>query len=164
MRRIVLTIATMLVLTGGLFAQTTPGGGRRGQRNPGAGIQNALGLSDAQVATIKSLVQNSQTQFQTLQNDIKQKRQTFETIINGASPNPTDVGNAALALHASENARKAAETALLNQVKQQLTADQQQKLDTIIAAGGRGLGFLGLGFGPGGPGGPGQRGRGNRGQ
>ena len=164
MRRIVLTIATMLVLTGGLFAQTTPGGGRRGQRNPGAGIQNALGLSDAQVATIKSLVQNSQTQFQTLQNDIKQKRQTFETIINGASPNPTDVGNAALALHASENARKTAETALLNQVKQQLTADQQQKLDTIIAAGGRGLGFLGLGFGPGGPGGPGQRGRGNRGQ
>lgn len=164
MRRIVLTIATMLVLTGGLFAQTAPGGGRRGQRNPGAGIQNALGLSDAQVATIKSLVQNNQGQFQTLQNDIKQKRQTFETILNGASPNPTDVGNAALALHSSENARKAADTALLNQIKQQLTADQQQKLDTIIAAGGRGLGFLGLGFGPGGPGGPGQRGRGNRGQ
>src|SRR3954471_12751830 len=148
MRRIVLTIATMLLLTGGLFAQTAPGGGRRGQRNPGAGIQNALGLTDAQVATIKSLVQNSQAQFQTLQNDIKQKRQTFETVLNGASPNPTDVGNAALTLRASENARKAAETALLNQIKQQLTADQQQKLDTLIAAGGRGLGFLGLGFGP----------------
>jgi len=159
-----LTIATMLLLTGGLFAQTAPGGGRRGQRNPGAGIQNALGLTDAQVATIKSLVQNSQAQFQTLQNDIKQKRQTFETVLNGASPNPTDVGNAALTLRASENARKAAETALLNQIKQQLTADQQQKLDTLIAAGGRGLSFLGLRFGPAGSGGPGPRGRGNRGR
>jgi len=49
---------------------------------------------------------------------------------------------------------RSAENALINQIKQQLTGDQQQKLDAIIAAnGGRGS-LPGLRLGP--------RGRGTR--
>jgi hypothetical protein len=74
----------------------------------------------------------------------------LENLLNVASPAPADVGNAAIALHASEAKMKAEHDALIAQVKQQLTGEQQQKLDALLAVnGGRGW-FPGL-RGPGGP-------------
>ena len=91
--------------------------------------------------------------------DIQQKRQALNTLLNSASPNPNDVGNAAIVLHAAEGKIGAERTNFINQIKAQLTGDQQQKLDTLLAAnGGNFLPFPGLG-GPG-FGGPGGRFRG----
>jgi hypothetical protein len=85
--------------------------------------------------------------METVRNEIQQKRTNLDTLLSAASPSPVDVGNAAIALHASEAKIKAARDSLISQIKQQLTADQQQKLDTLLAAnGGRGL-FPGLGSG-----------------
>ncbi|HEY2380340.1 MAG TPA: Spy/CpxP family protein refolding chaperone [Terriglobia bacterium] len=146
MKRILCVTVAILTLSAGAFAQ-------RG--NPGNGLKNALGLTDAQVSAIKSIVQNAQPTLQADQAAIRQDRQTFNTLVSTASPVAQDIGNAAIALHTAEAKQKADETALLNQVKQQLTTEQLQKLDTIQAAGGgRGQSLLDLG----------RQGRGPRGQ
>jgi Spy/CpxP family protein refolding chaperone len=87
--------------------------------------------------------------MQTIRSEIQQRRQTLDALLSVATPNPLEVGNAAIALHSSEAKVEAERTSFLNQLKQQLTGEQQQKLDTLLAArGGRGL-IPGLGGGPG---------------
>jgi Spy/CpxP family protein refolding chaperone len=106
-------------------------------------------LTDAQVQAITNLAQIEKGKVQAIMTDIQQKRQALNTFLNAASPNPNDVGNAAIALHTSEGKIATERTDFLNQIKAQLTGDQQQKLDTLLAAnGGRVLPFPGLG-GPG---------------
>jgi len=156
MKRIFFATFMTLLLAGGLLAQTTPSGPPRGGRGQRQNLKNALGLTDAQVAAITSIVQGAQTQLQTLRADIKQKRQTLNSLLGAASPSAVDIGNAELALRTAENNLKAERTAIINQIKQQLTGEQQQKLDAILAMrGGRGLPFLGLS-------GPGPRGHGSK--
>ena len=155
MKRIVYATFISLLLAAGLAAQNAPAGPPRFGRGQGpgraSGLKNALGLTDAQVTAIQALIQADQSQLQTLRTDINQKRQALNSQLAAASPTAVDVGNAAIALRASENKLKAERTSLLNQIKQQLTGDQQQKLDAILAAnGGRGLRLPGLGFGRGG--------------
>jgi|SRR5579862_2609332 len=158
MKRTFLAVAAILMITATLFAQNTPPGPARGQRpNPLTGLKNALGLTDAQVQAIESLIQTEKTRVQTLMTDIRQKRQALNSLLNGTSPNPPDVGNAAIALNASEKKLPPERDYFISQLKTLLTGDQQQKLDTLLTAnGGRLLPFPGLG----GPGGPGFRGRG----
>ncbi len=137
MKRILSVTVTMLILSVGAFAQ-------RG--NPANGLKNALGLTDSQVAAIKTIIQNGQPTLQADRSAIKQDRQLFDSLLNAASPVAQDVGNAAITLHTAETKLKADETTLLSQVKQQLTTEQLQKLDTIqTAGGGRGLNLLDLG-------------------
>ena len=158
MKRTLITLVAIATMTASLWAQGAPAGPpQRGQRgNPLTHFKDALGLTDAQVQAITNLAQSERTTVQAIMTDIQQKRQTLDGLLNAASPNPTDVGNAAIALHASEGKIAAERNAFISQVKAQLTGEQQQKLDTLLAAnGGRFLPFPGLG-GPG-FGGPGSR-------
>jgi Spy/CpxP family protein refolding chaperone len=153
-----------MALSGSLFAQGGRGP-RGGGGNPLGSLKNALGLTDAQVTAITGVIQTEQTRMQAIRTEIQQKRQALDALLSAASPAPIDVGNAAISLHASEAKTKAEDAYLISQIKLQLTGDQQQKLDTLIAAnGGRGLPFPGFGFrgGPGGPGGPASQARGSR--
>ena len=161
MKRTLVTLAAIATMTATLWAQGAPAGPpQRGQRgNPLTRLKNALNLTDAQVQAITNLAQSEKSTVQAIMTDIQQKRQTLNTLLSAASPNPTDVGNAAIALHNSQAKVAAERTAFLNQVKAQLTGEQQQKLDTLLAAnGGRLLPFPGFG-GPGAGPGPGFRGR-----
>ena len=156
MKRILFVAAMTMTLTAALFGQRGPAG-PRGGGDPAAGLKTALGLTDAQATAITALIQAEQTRMQSIRTEIEQKRQALDALLSAASPAPIDVGNAAIALRASEAKIKAEEDYLIGQIKQQLTGEQQQKLDTLIAAnGGRGL-LPGLGGGPG-PGGRGGRG------
>jgi Spy/CpxP family protein refolding chaperone len=152
MKRTLITVAATLMLSATLFAQRGPAGpSDRGPRNPGASLKNALGLTDAQVTAIQALAETEKTRVQAIMTDIRQKRQALDALLNAASPNPTDVGNAAIALHAAQSKLPGERDYYISELKQLLTGDQQQKLDTILAAnGGRGLPIPGLG--PGGPG------------
>src|SRR5437667_11030340 len=124
----------------------------RGDVDPTTALKAALGLTDTQVTAITSLAQTEQTRMQTIRTEVDQKRQALDALLNATSPAPLDVGNAAIALHASEAKITAEQDYFISQIKQQLTGDQQQKLDALIAANGaRGLPLPGLG-GPG-PGG-----------
>ena len=154
MKRILFTALMIATLSAGLIAQRGPRGGPGGGRDPGTALKNALGLTDAQVTAITALIQAEQTRGQAIRTEIEQKRQALDTLLSAASPVPVDVGNAAIALHVSEAKIKAEQDYLISQIKQQLTGDQQQKLDALLAAnGGRGL-LPGWG----GPGGRGPRG------
>jgi Spy/CpxP family protein refolding chaperone len=153
MKRMLFVTIASLTLVCSAFAQTTtiqprrPGRGQRQSR-----LQDTLGLTDSQVTAVRSLVQGSSPQFQTIQADIKQKRQTYNAILASPSANPVDVGNAALALRASESNLRTAEDSLVAQVKTQLTGDQQQKLDGILSTNrSRAFSLLGMGARPGGP-------------
>src|SRR5690242_5426210 len=151
MKRTLLAVVATLVITATVFAQGAPAGPPRGGKrpNPLTALKNALGLTDAQVQAITNLAESERTTVQAIMADIQQKRQTLNTLLSAASPSPTDVGNAAIALHASQAKIAAERNAFISQVKAQLTGDQQQKLDTLLAAnGGRFLPFPGLG-GPG---------------
>jgi Spy/CpxP family protein refolding chaperone len=149
------------------FAQNAPPFGR-GDRSGGPlnRLKNALNLTDAQVTAIQALVQTEQTRAQALRTEIGQKRTALNTLLNATTPNPTDVGNAAIALHVSELKLPAERDWFIAELKKLLTGDQQQKLDTLIAAN-PGLPLFG-GPGFGGPGRPGGSGgatpRGFRGQ
>ena len=155
MKRILIAAVVTVALGTVSFAQRGPRGG-----DPLNALKNALSLTDAQVTAITALLQNEQTRIQAIRTEIQQKRTALDTLLDAASPVPMEVGNAAIALHVSEAKIKAEQDYLISQIKQQLTGDQQQKLDTLVAAnGGRGL-LPGLG-GPG-VGGPQPRGRGFR--
>jgi len=141
---VALTIALTLAVTMTSFAQ-----GQRGQRpNPAAALKNALNLTDAQVASIQALFQANQQQAQTIMADVKQKRQALDALLNATSPNPADVGNAAIAMHTAEKQLQALHAALIADVKNQLTTDQQATLETLLKAGAM---LPGLGGGFGGP-------------
>ena len=159
MKRTLITVAATLMLSATLFAQRGPAGpSERGPRNPGAALKNALGLTDAQVSAIQTLAQTEKARVQTIMADIRQKRQALEALLNAVSPNPTDVGNAAIGLHTAQGQLPGERDYYISELKKLLTGEQQQKLDTILAAnGGRGLPIPGLG--PAGPGFRGFRGR-----
>jgi Spy/CpxP family protein refolding chaperone len=147
MKRTLLAVAANLTLAATLFAQTgsgVPGPGRRPE--PFTGLKNALGLTDAQVTSIQSLAQTERTRMRTLMTDVQQKRQALNTLLNATSPNPNDVGNAAIALHAAQSKLPGERDYFISQLKTLLTGDQQQKLDTLLAAnGGKFLPIPGLG-------------------
>jgi Spy/CpxP family protein refolding chaperone len=140
MKRILFAAVFTLLLVDGSFAQR----GLRG-RNPGMALKSALGLTDDQVTAITNLIQAEQTRTQAIRTEIQQRRQTLEGLLSAASPVAVDVGNAAIALRAAEAKIKAEQDYLVGQIKQQLTGEQQQKLDALLATGGRGLlpGLLG---------------------
>jgi Spy/CpxP family protein refolding chaperone len=147
MKRTLLAAAATLMVTATLFAQGFPAGPPGGKRpNPLTGLKNALGLTDAQVQAIASLAQTEKARVQAIMAEIQQKRQALNTLLNASSPNPTDVGNAAIALNAAQKNLPPERDYFITQLKTLLTGDQQQKLDTLLAAGGgRLLPFPGVG-------------------
>ena len=152
MKRILSSVVMSFTLAAVLLAQRGPGGppfGGGQRSDPAASLKSALNLTDAQVEAIKVLIQTERDRAQAIRTEIQQKRQVLDTLLSAASPNPLDVGNAAIALRASESKISAERDWFISELKKLLTGDQQQKLDTILAAGGgRGLPIPGLG-GPG---------------
>lgn len=151
MKKILFVIVMMLALSAGIFAQRGPRGQvpAGGRPDPTTALKNALGLTDAQVEAIKALMQTRDERAQAIRTEIEQKRQALNALLDAASPSPADVGNAAISLHASEKKIAAERDWFIAELKKLLTGDQQQKLDTLLAAnGGREIPGLG-GFGPG---------------
>ena len=168
LKRTLIVLLMVLGLTAALFAQNPqprfgrppianpPGDGstvNQGGRpvDPLAGLRAALNLTDAQVTAIQTLMTTQRTRMDVLRTEIEQKRATLENLLNAATPNPADVGNAAIAVRASERKLPGERDWLIAELKKLLTGEQQQKLDTVIAANSGGLPFLG-GPGPVGPG------------
>ena len=165
MKRTLVVLLMVFGLITPTFAQNAPTFGR-GNRSGGPlnSLKNALNLTDAQVTAIQSLIQTEQTRAQALRTEIGQKHTALNNLLNATTPNPNDVGNAAISLHVSEQKLPAERDWFIAELKKLLTGDQQQKLDTLLAANPRLPLLGGPGFGgPGGPGAPGPRGfRGQR--
>src|SRR5262245_27231518 len=141
MKRILFGILMTILLSASVFAQRgrpfdgPRDGAQTGQRpDPMTRLKDALNLTDAQVDAIKSLIQTQRQQAQSTMTEIQQKRQTLSALLDAASPNPTNVGNAAIDLRNSEKKLQGLRNSFITQLKALLTGDQQQKLDTILAA------------------------------
>src|SRR5262245_33175020 len=157
MNRSLVAVLIMLALTVAVDAQRQggppPGGGMgMGQPpDPASALKAALNLTDAQVVSVQTLLQTRQQRAQTIQAEIEEKRLAFEAALNAPSPNATTVGNAAIALRASENKMVAERDWFLAELKKLLTADQQATLDNLIKAGTAIPGLFGGMRGRGGP-------------
>src|SRR5262252_8035077 len=100
MKRTLLTLMATVAMVATLWAQGAPGRAPQGPRgNPFSRLKNALALTDAQVQAITNVAQSEKANVQAIMTDIQQKRQVLNTLLNSASPNPNDVGNAAIVLH-----------------------------------------------------------------
>ena len=139
---------------GGPPAVAADGTQRQGP-DPSAALKAALDLNDAQVASIKLLMETRQQRAQAIQTEIGQKRQALDALVGAVSPNASDVGNAYLALRASEKKMEGERDWFITELKKLLTGSQQATLDNLIKAGAPipGLGGPGMG-GPRGRGGP----------
>jgi Spy/CpxP family protein refolding chaperone len=147
MKKLLVATALTLALTTGAFAQRGPRApGRPGGPAPFANLKNALNLTDAQVSAIQASAQAAQQQTKTINADLRTKRQALEALLSAGSANPSDVGNAALAVRASENQLKAVQSNLMTSIRNTLTSDQQASFDSMVKAG---LRIPGLGGFPG---------------
>ena len=149
MKQILASVLMTLMLAAFVFAQTPPrfgrppignppGDGLRGQRgqapDPTTRLKAALNLTDAQVEAIKALNQTRRTRADAIMTEIKAKREALDALLDAATPSATNVGNAAIALRASEKKIAAERDWFITELKKLLTGDQQQKLDTLLAA------------------------------
>jgi Spy/CpxP family protein refolding chaperone len=143
-----LTAATMAFAQRGRNPEVAPPQGvqRRMPPDPTAGLQAALNLTDAQVDAIKALMATRNERAQEIRTEIEQKRAALDALLDAESPIPVNVGNAAISLRASQRRIAAEREWFVTELKKLLTGDQQQKLDTLLAANPR-LPLLG---GPGG--------------
>ncbi len=129
----------------------------RGERpDPLIGLQEALGLNEAQVEAIRAAMAAQQESQQALNEQTRAARQALRTLIEQGG-DPTAIGNATLELEELGSQRQALRDQLRTVVRNTLTLSQQELFDALEAVGrGRGLDIDGQRGGRGG-------GRGRRG-
>ena len=98
-------------------------------------LKKALDLTPDQVNSLKALVQSNKAQRQAIAQDARQKAQTLRSLMAQSNPNPTDLGNAALALREARKRGQALREQTLNSFKSYLTPDQIKILEGLRRAG-----------------------------
>jgi Spy/CpxP family protein refolding chaperone len=130
MKQIMLAgLMTVLVATGAL-AQRGHGGGR----NPQASLQSALNLTQAQLTAIQTLNQTRHDRAEVIMTEIEKLHDALDALLDAASPNPTNVGNAAIAVRAAQNRLAAERDWYIAELKKLLTGEQQTILDNLLAS------------------------------
>jgi Spy/CpxP family protein refolding chaperone len=127
-------IISSLVL--GLAATASFGQGLRGRAAGRRGsleqrierLQQKLNLNDTQVSGIRALEETRKSEMQSLRQELQQKRQGLRQALQGNNPNPTDVGNATLALKETRQRARDINQRFISGVKGLLTPDQLQQL------------------------------------
>src|SRR5262245_51965111 len=105
MRRIACTLTLALTLTAAIavFAQQRAPRGLRVQRSDeSVRLKEVLGLNDAQLESIRTLEQTEQMRNRPIVQEIQQKRRELDALLSVSTSNPTEVGNATIALRAAE--------------------------------------------------------------
>jgi Spy/CpxP family protein refolding chaperone len=131
-----LIISSMVVALAGTaaFAQGVRAKGlRRGNRQEFSDrtlerLQQKLNLNETQLNGIRALQETRQKEAQPLQQETQQKRQALKQLLHQSNPNPTDVGNATLALKQERERMRDINQRFLSGVKGLLTPDQIQQL------------------------------------
>ncbi len=100
--------------------------GREGQKIER--LQEKLNLTPAQVNGIQALQETRRREMESLREELRQNRQHLRSLMQQINPNPTDVGNATLALRETRERTRAINERFLAGVKGLLTPEQLQKL------------------------------------
>jgi Spy/CpxP family protein refolding chaperone len=133
-RRTIFTSCLVIALAGtAVLAQGFHGkaagrfGGHSGQ-NFIERMQQRLNLTPAQVDGIRALQENRQKEMQALRQEIQPERKALRQLLQQPNPNPTDVGNATLAMRGTREKAREINQKFFAGVKGLLTPDQIQKL------------------------------------
>ena len=130
-RRTVIISTVVIALAGSaVLAQGLRGKAGRNRLAGGgsARLQQRLNLTDTQVNGIRALQENRRKETQALRQEIQPQRQALLQLLRQPNPNPTDVGNATLAVRQSRERRRDIDQRFTTGFKFLLTPDQLQKL------------------------------------
>jgi Spy/CpxP family protein refolding chaperone len=94
-------------------------------------LKEVLGLSDAQITQLHTLLDARRTANETLRTQIEAAQKALKDALDAATPDPTAVGNALLAVRNLEKQIQAANDAFRTSFEALLTADQKAKLEAI---------------------------------
>ena len=100
---------------------------------PEAALKGVFGLSDSQMASLKSLGETRRASFEALQKKIADGRKALDEALNAASPEAAKVGQALLAVRGLEKQMPKVDESYRSGFKALLNADQKQKLVEIEA-------------------------------
>jgi Spy/CpxP family protein refolding chaperone len=92
------------------------------------GLQQKLNLTDVQMNAVRALQETRRSETQSLQQEMRQKRQTLRQLLQETNPNPSDVGNATLALKESRTRTREINQRFVASLKGLLTPQQLQQL------------------------------------
>jgi Spy/CpxP family protein refolding chaperone len=147
MSRTSVIAVALLALTSAAFAQGPGPRGRRpddGGGRPGFGpspeqLAERLNLSDDQKAQWQSLREKQRDATKPLFDGARQAHEAFQNALEAAHPDVTNVGQAALAVHAAEKKLHEAQQAAFEEMKSILTPEQREKLEQSRERGQGGL-------------------------
>jgi len=91
-------------------------------------LEQRLNLTDVQKNGLKALQENRRKEVESLQQELQQKRQAMRELLRQANPNPTDVGNATLAMKETRERMRGINQRFTSGFKSLLTPDQVQQL------------------------------------
>jgi Spy/CpxP family protein refolding chaperone len=132
-----LAVAGVVALALGLGAaaggQPGPEGPRGARMGPDHGMARFLGLSEEQKAQVQKLMEGQRTKHEALREEFEKNRQQLEQALQGANPDPTTVGELAIAGHRLRERGKALREAQDRAIRALLTPEQQAKFDAMRA-------------------------------
>ena len=133
MFRRVMIISCLVVALAGTAALAQGGRRQRGFKGARAGqrfeqLEQRLNLTDVQKNALRALQETRRAETQTLQQELQQKRQTLRQLLQETNPNPSDVGNATLALRESRTRMRDINQRFTSGLKSLLTPEQLQQL------------------------------------
>jgi len=91
-------------------------------------LQQRLNLNETQMNGVRALEENRRKEMQSLQQETQPKRQALRQLLQQPNPNPTDVGNATLALKGTRERMRDINQRFMSGVKGLLTPEQLQSL------------------------------------
>lgn len=91
-------------------------------------LQQKLNLTEAQVSGIKALAENRRKEMESLQQEVRGKRQALRSLMQQSNPNPTEIGNAALSMKETRQRARAIQERFQSGVKALLTPEQQNQI------------------------------------
>jgi Spy/CpxP family protein refolding chaperone len=123
---LVFTLAGTAALAQGLRGRAARRGGSRTERLER--LQQKLNLNETQMNGVRALQENRRKEMEGLRGEFQQKRQALRQLMQQANPNPTDVGNATLALKQERERARGINQRFMAGVKGLLTPEQLQQL------------------------------------
>ncbi len=140
MKRLKPTLIVMVVAAATMLAQGP--GGRRGPGGQGMGpggdrqpdfneIKSYLGLSEAQLASLRQLNQQQRQSMQQVAQQIEQRQTSLRQQMQATSADPAAVGRTVLEMEALRKQLNTAQTNLRNASANVLSADQRAKVKVL---------------------------------
>ena len=150
-RRLIIISTLALAVAIPVFAQgRLPRIGQGGQGQSGDRIiqrfDRALDLTPEQETQLRGILDSRRQETQSLAQEMKSKAQDLKNLMQQTSPNPADVGNAALAVKALRQRMQSIRQGFQSEFKAILRSDQVSKYENLLNAGNGRPGFLGRRF------------------